>query len=139
MICFALLSCAFLCLGFCDSDNIPLMLIQSMLGSWERSVHGGMHSSSKLVSTVAKFELCHSISPFNTQYSDTGLFGLYAVCGPTDCNNVVWAITNALTTLCYKVDDALLAEAKNNLKFSILASLDGTTSVSRLCGMRIQA
>jgi len=53
--------------GWNDPDNFALMLIQTMLGSWEKSIAGGVHSSSPLISGVAQFELAHSISAFNTQ------------------------------------------------------------------------
>ena len=123
--------------GWTDPDNFPLMIIQTMLGNWQKEVHGGMHSSSKLVSNVAKWELAHSISTFNTQYSDTGLFGVYAVAEPTTLNNLTWAITDALTTLCYTVDDVLLAEAKNSLKMNTLAHLDGSTVVCEDIGRQL--
>ena len=123
--------------GWTDPDNFPLMIIQTLLGNWQKEVHGGMHSSSKLVSTAAKWELAHSISTFNTQYSDTGLFGVYAVAEPTTLNNLVWSITDALTTLCYTVDDVLLAEAKNQLKMNTLAHLDGSTVVCEDIGRQL--
>ena len=123
--------------GWTDPDNFPLMLIQTMLGSWDKSVHGGMHSSSRMVSNVAKWELAHSISTFNTQYSDTGLFGVYAVAEPTTLNNLLWAISDALTTLCYTVDDVLLNEAKNQLKMNMLSHLDGSTVICEDIGRQM--
>lgn len=89
--------------GWRDPDNFSLMLIQTMLGSWEKSVHGGVHSSSPLVASVAQHELAHSISAFNTQYSDTGLFGVYAVAEPVALNNLMWTITKAVSNLSYQV------------------------------------
>ena len=123
--------------GWTDADNFPLMIIQTLLGSWDKSVHGGMHSSSRLVSNVAKWELASSISTFNTQYSDTGLFGIYAVAEPTTLNNLMWACTDALTTLCYTVDDVLLAEAKNQLKMNMLSHLDGSTVICEDIGRQL--
>ena len=123
--------------GWTDPDNFPLMLIQTMLGSWDKSIHGGMHSSSRMVSNVAKWELAQSVSTFNTQYSDTGLFGVYAVAEPTTLNNLTWAISDALTTLCYTVDDVLLAEAKNQLKMNLLSHLDGSTVICEDIGRQM--
>jgi len=123
--------------GWQDPDNYPLMLIQTMLGTWEKSVHGGMHSSSRLVANVAKWELAHSITTFNTQYSDTGLFGIYGVADPTTLANLTYAMTDAITTLCYTVDEDLLAEAKNQLKMNMLTHLDGTTVVCEDIGRQL--
>lgn len=123
--------------GWKDPDNFALMLIQTMLGSWEKSVHGGVHASSPLVSTVAQYELAHSISGFNTQYSDTGLFGVYAVAEPVSLNNLMWTITKAISNLSYNVDEHALNEAKNQLKMNMLAHLDGSTVIAEDIGRQL--
>jgi processing peptidase subunit beta len=123
--------------GWKDPDNFALMLIQTMLGSWEKSVHGGVHSSSPLVAGVAQYELAHSISAFNTQYSDTGLFGIFAVADATSLNNLVFAMTKSISNLSYHVDEAALAEAKNQLKMNMLAHLDGSTVIAEDIGRQL--
>ena len=105
------------------------MAIQTMLGFWEKNCHHGMFASSDLVSTMAKWELCESVATFNTQYSDTGLFGAYVVCKPTDCNNAAAAVMKSIAALCYKVEEHQLREAKNMLKMQLLTHLDSSTSV----------
>ena len=106
-----------------DPDSIALMVMQTMLGSWNKSAGGGKHMgwvpfllhllsschflmytksplsnitktnqliifhfvilldwcSSELVQRVAINEIAESIMAFNTNYKDTGLFGVYAV------------------------------------------------------------
>jgi len=123
--------------GWNDPDNFSLMLIQTMLGSWEKSIHGGIHSSSPLVSNVAQYELAHSICAFNTQYSDTGLFGLYAVADPTTLNNLTYAMIKSLSTLSNHVDEAALLEAKNQLKMNMLSHLDGSTVIAEDIGRQM--
>jgi processing peptidase subunit beta len=123
--------------GWKDPDNFALMLIQTMLGSWEKSVHGGVHSSSPLISTVAQYELAHSISAFNTQYSDTGLFGVYAVADPVTLNNLMFAITRTISNLSYNVEENALLEAKNQLKMNMLAHLDGSTVIAEDIGRQL--
>lgn len=123
--------------GWRDPDNFSLMLIQTMLGSWEKSVHGGVHSSSPLIAGVAQYELAHSISAFNTQYSDTGLFGIYAVADPTTLNNLTYAMVKGLSSLSSTVDEAHLAEAKNQLKMNMLAHLDGSTIIAEDIGRQL--
>lgn len=123
--------------GWRDPDNIALLLIQTMLGSWDASVHGGVHSSSPLVSTVAQYDLAHSVSAFNTQYSDTGLFGVFAVADATSLNNLMFTVTRAVSNLAYTVDEAALAEAKNQLKMNMLSHLDGSTVIAEDIGRQL--
>ena len=52
---------------------------QTMLGAWDKNVGAGGHMSSKLAQRVAVNGLCNSYMAFNTNYHDTGLFGVYAV------------------------------------------------------------
>ena len=56
----------------------PLMVMQQLLGSWDRTGGAGANQASKLTQTVAEMELAHSVSSFNTCYKDTGLFGKYS-------------------------------------------------------------
>lgn len=131
---------AFPTAGWTDPDNIPLMLIGQMLGSWDANSSGGEHSSSSLVANVASMDLgCLSLTAFNTQYSDTGLFGVYAVQdGTSGQNNLMHEITSHITTLCYNVDDVLLEEAKNHVKMTVLASLNsGSTHICEDIGRQM--
>lgn len=50
-----------------------------MLGAWDKNVGAGGNMSSKLAQRVAVNGLCNSYMAFNTNYHDTGLFGVYAV------------------------------------------------------------
>lgn len=91
-----------------DPDSIALMVMQSMLGSWNKNAGGGkhmglvmhtftyliiygvlrlltywlvskLHCSSDLAQKVGINEIAESMMAFNTNYKDTGLFGVYAV------------------------------------------------------------
>jgi len=48
--------------------------------------------------------------------SDTGLFGVYATCDAIGQYDLMYAITEALTSLCYNVDEDLLAVSSYFLK-----------------------
>ena len=60
--------------GWKDPDNIPLMVANTMIGSWDRTHAGGVNLSSNLAVDCAKHNLCHSFQAFNTCYTDTGLW-----------------------------------------------------------------
>jgi len=89
-----------------DPDSIPLMVMQAILGSWNKTAGGGKHmgyvtwtplpekgkilslilteciltiNSSELAQRIGINEVAESIMAFNTNYKDTGLFGVYAV------------------------------------------------------------
>jgi len=124
--------------GVNDPDSFPLMLIQTMLGSWDSSNTSGEFSSSPLVSAVAKEKSASSIMTFNTSYSDTGLFGVYGVTPDQySINDLMYSITRSMTGLCYDIEPARLAEAKNQLTMSLLSSLDGTTAVCEDIGRQM--
>jgi len=124
--------------GWGDPDTYPLMVIQQLLGAYDRENPGvGVHNSSKLISQVVKEDLAHKIMPFNTQYSDTSLFGVYTVSHPVGAERLWFSIMKEITRLSYEVDAVRLEEAKNQLKFHVLAALDGSTSIAEEIGRQL--
>lgn len=65
-------------------------------------------------------ELCHSFEPFNITYSDTGLFGMYTICEPLQCEEIVKATLDAWHRVAYGITDAELDMAKNRLVTKLL-------------------
>ena len=72
--------------GWANPDNFPLMVANTIIGSWDRSQGGGANLASNLASYSAQSNLCHSFQSFNTCYKDTGLWGIYFVCEPMKCD-----------------------------------------------------
>lgn len=66
--------------GWSDADNIPLMVANTIIGSWDRSQGGGNNNANRLARFADSLNLCHSFQSFNTCYKDTGLWGAYFVC-----------------------------------------------------------
>ncbi len=50
----------------------------------------GQHSGSLLTQRIAVDELADSFTAFNTNYHDTGLFGVYAVTDRERCSDLTW-------------------------------------------------
>lgn len=71
--------------GWPDSDNIPLMVANTIIGAWDRSQGGGTNNASRLATAATESNLAHSFQSFNTCYTDTGLWGIYFVCDPLKC------------------------------------------------------
>ncbi|KAL4550904.1 hypothetical protein Ndes2526B_g08997 [Nannochloris sp. 'desiccata'] len=122
-----------------DPDSIPLMVLQTMLGSWDKNSSAGGAMGSQLAQTVAANGLAESYMAFNTNYQDTGLFGVYAVADPheSDLEDLCWTIMRNVTKTCYDVEEMDVARAKNQLKSSILFSQDGTTGVAEELGRNL--
>merc|ERR1712025_1292322 len=67
--------------GWTNPDNIPLMVANTLIGSWDRSMGGGTNLASPVAQHAAEHNLCNSFQAFNTCYKDTGLWGVYFVTG----------------------------------------------------------
>lgn len=123
--------------SWADPDAVPLMVIQTLLGSWEKNSGAGADGASPLVQPIAVNGLANSFMAFNTNYHDTGLFGVYAVAEPdADHEDLCWTILNRMTAMSYGISETEVLRAKNQLKASILFSGDGTTGAAFcVCGM----
>lgn len=81
--------------GWSDADNIPLMVANTIIGSWDRSQGGGNNNANRLARFADSLNLCHSFQSFNTCYKDTGLWGVYFVC---DKMNITVSVHTVLTS-----------------------------------------
>ncbi|EOA20383.1 hypothetical protein CARUB_v10000696mg [Capsella rubella] len=120
-----------------DPDSVALMVMQTMLGSWNKSIGGGKHMGSELAQKVAINEIAESIMTFNSNYKDTGLFGIYAVAKPDCLDDLAHAIMYAVTKLAYRVSEDDVTRARNQLKSSLLLNLNGTTPVVEDIGRQL--
>ncbi|GBP13313.1 Mitochondrial-processing peptidase subunit beta [Eumeta japonica] len=123
--------------GWRDPDNIPLMVANTLIGSWDRSQGGGLNNASYLARAAASDNLCHSFQSFNTCYTDTGLWGIYFVAEPMQIEDMLYSIQSEWMKLCTSVTEAEVERAKNQLKTNMLLQLDGTTPVCEDIGRQI--
>lgn len=115
----------------------PLMLMQTILGSYDRLSGQGKNMASKMCIDVADHELAHSVSAFNTCYKDTGLFGIYAVAPDNKLDDFMWYLMNNLVRICHKVSDEEVERAKAQLKAVMLMGLDGHSAVAEDIGRQM--
>ena len=115
----------------------PLMLMQSMLGSYDRTSGLGKNVASRMCQEVAEMELAHSISCFNTCYKDTGLFGIYFVAPDNKLDDLMWYVMNDLVRLVHAPSDEEVERAKVNLKATMLMGLDGHSNVAEDIGRQL--
>lgn len=123
--------------GWCDADNIPLMVANTLIGAWDRSQGGGLNNASYLARAASVSNLCHSFQSFNTCYKDTGLWGIYFVAEPLQIEDILYNIQGEWMKLCKSVTEAEVDRAKNLLKTNMLLQLDGTTPVCEDIGRQM--
>ena len=123
--------------GWTNPDNIPLMVANTLIGNWDRSMGGGAHNSSNLAHYCAEKSFCHSFQSFNTCYKDTGLWGIYFVTDAMNQENMVYNIQNEWMRICTTVTDFEVNRAKNLLKTNMLLQLDGTTPICEDIGRQM--
>merc|ERR1739848_502771 len=91
--------------GWTDPDNLPLMIANTIIGSWDRSMGGGANNSSPLAQYCAEKGFAHSFQSFNTCYKDTGLWGIYFVTDKLNQENMVFNIQHEWMRLATSVTD----------------------------------
>merc|ERR1712038_2060470 len=115
--------------GWSNPDNIPLMVANTIIGSWDRSMGGGNNQASMLAHYCAKEGFAHSFQAFNTCYKDTGLWGVYFVTDKLNQESMMFNIQHEWMRLATSVTDFEVNRAKNLLKTNMLLQLDGTTPI----------
>merc|ERR1711997_269908 len=123
--------------GWTNPDNIPLMVANTLIGNWDRSMGGGANNSSPLAHYCAEKSFCHSFQSFNTCYKDTGLWGIYFVSDSLNQENMVFNIQHEWMRLATSVTDFEVNRAKNLLKTNMLLQLDGTTPICEDIGRQM--
>ncbi|KAF4321708.1 hypothetical protein BBO99_00001688 [Phytophthora kernoviae] len=120
-----------------SEHSFPLLIMQTLLGSWDRTSGAGMNMSSKLGQVIAEKELAHSYMSFNTCYQDTGLFGVYAVGDKYKLNDLTWYTMEAMVRLVHKTTDEEVERAKTQLKANMLMQLDGSSPICEDIGRQM--
>jgi len=114
-----------------------LMVGQCLLGFWDKNSGSGAKVSSPLCRRAAEENLAHSIMAFNTCYSDTGLFGVYATAPEKTLDDLVSLVQTEMVHLVDDQNDAEMDRAKSLLKAHLFASMSGTTAATEDIGRQL--
>ncbi|KAL9838817.1 LOW QUALITY PROTEIN: cytochrome b-c1 complex subunit 1, mitochondrial [Geothlypis trichas] len=123
--------------GWADPDNVVLNVANAIIGRYDRTFGGGKNQSSKLATLAVEHNLCHSFEPFNTCYSDTGLFGFHFVSDPLSVDDMMFCAQGEWMRLCTSTTESEVTRAKNYLRHAMVAQLDGTTRVCENIGSHL--
>ncbi|KAF9139565.1 hypothetical protein BGX30_007826 [Mortierella sp. GBA39] len=124
--------------GWNSPDYYTMLVMQSIIGTWDRSLGASAHTSSRLSSIVHQNKLANSFMSFNTSYTDTGLFGIYFITENNDCqDDLIHFAQKEWARLTTSVTTAEVERAKQQLKSSLLLSLDGTTAIAEDIGRQM--
>jgi len=118
-------------------DYFTFMVLQTLVGSWDRTIGGGKNLSSRLCEIVAVEKLAHSLTSFNTCYSNTGLFGAYVVTESENIDDLCFEVMNEWVRIGRNATETEVERAKTKLKASMLMQLDGSTAVAEDIGRQL--
>mmetsp|Transcript_15413 Transcript_15413/g.17457 ORF Transcript_15413/g.17457 Transcript_15413/m.17457 type:complete len:471 (-) Transcript_15413:177-1589(-) len=128
---------AFESAGWASPQAFPLMVMQTLLGCWDRTSGSGANMASHLCTDVAEKQLAHSVMSFNTCYKDTGLFGVYGVCEPHKLQDLMYYTLESMVGLCHNVTEEEVARARTQLKATMLSQLDGSSQICEDIGRQM--
>lgn len=128
---------AFESCGWTHPDAVSFMVLQSLMGSFDRASTTASQSSYRLSQRLMEVPNALTATTFNTTYTDTGLFGIYVTGKPPELDDIVVPIFEELVRNCFKVDSTQLENAKAALKTSLLAQLDGPVGTAEEIGRQM--
>eukprot|EP00227_Mantoniella_beaufortii_P007609 CAMPEP_0197592636 /NCGR_PEP_ID=MMETSP1326-20131121/15199_1 /TAXON_ID=1155430 /ORGANISM="Genus nov. species nov., Strain RCC2288" /LENGTH=502 /DNA_ID=CAMNT_0043158357 /DNA_START=31 /DNA_END=1539 /DNA_ORIENTATION=+ len=112
-------------------DAVPLMVMQAMLGSWDKHSPGAKHAASPLAARISSNNLANSFMAFNTNYSDTGLFGVHvSTDAKAHLDDVAFCVMMELQDLIYDPKAMDVTRAKQALKASLLLHSESSSSAA---------
>mmetsp|Transcript_15941 Transcript_15941/g.62284 ORF Transcript_15941/g.62284 Transcript_15941/m.62284 type:complete len:473 (-) Transcript_15941:70-1488(-) len=114
--------------GWASPDHVPLLVIQAIVGNYDKALGGGKNLSSRLGELVATEDLARSFSSFNTCYNGTGLFGNYFVTTGDKTEDMTCEVLSEYVRIAHDVSDAEVERAKRRLKSSTLMQADGPSA-----------
>lgn len=123
--------------GWTSPYAFDLMVMQTLLGSWDRATSSGRNANSELAQVCADDQLCHSFMSYNTCYQDTGLFGVYFTCDPKKVQDMSWHAMDKMVRMCHELSEDEVERAKTQLKANMLTQLDGTSAVCEDIGRQM--
>lgn len=120
-----------------NPDYMTMLVMQAIIGSWDRALGNAPHLASRLSRIVNDNHLANSFMSFSSSYNDTGLWGIYMVSeNRTQLDDLTHFALKEWARLSFATN-AEVELAKQQLKASLLLSLDSTTAIAEDIGRQI--
>ncbi|BGP41649.1 Mitochondrial-processing peptidase subunit beta [Rhodotorula kratochvilovae] len=124
--------------GWNSPDYYPMLVMQSIMGNWDRSLGAQSLLSSRLSHIISSNNLANSFMSFSTSYSDTGLWGIYLVSeNVMNLDDLTHFTFKEWARMSTHPTEGEVSRAKAQLKASLLLGLDGSTAVAEDIGRQI--
>lgn len=124
--------------GWSSPDYFPMLVMQSIMGNWDRSLGAAPLLSSRLSHIISSNNLANSFMSFSTSYSDTGLWGIYLVSENfMNLDDLAHFTLKEWTRMSMAPTEFEVERAKSQLKAGLLLSLDGTTAIAEDIGRQL--
>ncbi|KAG6332087.1 hypothetical protein ID866_7005 [Astraeus odoratus] len=124
--------------GWSSPDYFPMLVMQSIMGNWDRSLGAAPLLSSRLSHIISSNNLANSFMSFSTSYSDTGLWGIYLVSeNVMNLDDMAHFTLKEWTRMSVAPTDVEVERAKSQLKAGLLLGLDGTTAIAEDIGRQL--
>ncbi|EGD77033.1 hypothetical protein PTSG_07375 [Salpingoeca rosetta] len=120
-----------------DPDFYSMLVGSSLVGSWDRNFGGSANLSSPLARLAAEHSLAHNYMSFQTSYTDTGLWGCYAVTDYDKIEDFAYALTQEWLRLANGATDAEVERVKRQLKSQLIFSVDSAQAANDEIGRQI--
>lgn len=123
-----------------SDDYFNLLVMQTIIGSWDASLNGSANLFSRLSTVVHNNHLADSFASFTKGYKDTGLWGMYFVSqNRTQLDDFVHFMQKEWNRLSTTVTASEVERAKQQVKASWLLSQDSTSVVAQDIGSQVLA
>lgn len=124
--------------AYLSEDYFKLLVMQAIIGSWDKSLGGAANLSSRLSTVTNTNHLANSFAAFTKGYKDTGLWGMYVATENKDqIDDFVHFLQREWSRLSTSVTASEVERAKQQVKASMLLSLDSTCAVAEDIGSQI--
>ena len=120
-----------------SGDMIPLLIIQTMIGAFDKHLGIGFDMFSNLAHRVASGVDCEKINSFITSYNPTGLVGCSFKSKSDDLEPLVKSLVQEYAQLAGKITKEDVESTKHRLKTSLSMMYDGVAPVCEDIGRQL--
>ncbi|KAG1056126.1 hypothetical protein G6F43_001963 [Rhizopus delemar] len=123
---------------YLSSDYFNLLVMQAIIGAWDKGLNGAPFLSSRLSTITNNNHLASSFASFTKGYKDTGLWGMYVETdNKLQIDDFVHFLQKEWTRLSTSVTASEVERAKQQVKSSLLLSLDTTCATAQDIGSQV--